>query len=241
MAETNSQSTVNAACLIHGSGYDWYYVDKLYNMLCRNLSVPVTLHVYTEPERAVPAHYVKHELTDWGFGGPKKSWWYKMQLFNSAHFAGPLLYFDLDVVIVNNIDWICQLNPEHFWTVKDFKYLWKISSFGINSSMMWWNTVKYSWIWENFNQQNIQQIVYRYRGDQDYLTDVLANRNLRYVNPEHVISWRWQASQGGYDFQRKTWYRPGAGTDIKNSSILVFHGNPKPHEIQDPVIQQHWC
>jgi hypothetical protein len=22
--------------------------------------------------------------------------------------------------------------------------------------------------------------------------------------------------------------------------VMVFHGNPKPHQVHDPVIAQHW-
>jgi hypothetical protein len=54
---------------------------------------------------------VKHILDDWGISGPKRSWWYKMQLFNPAHFAGNLLYFDLDVVIANQLNWIPNSAP----------------------------------------------------------------------------------------------------------------------------------
>jgi hypothetical protein len=60
-------------------------------------------------------------------------------------------------------------------------------------------------------------------------------------NQEQVKSWRWQCLDGGYDFRKKQWKTPNSGTLINyNTSILVFHGNPKPHEILDPAIVQHW-
>jgi hypothetical protein len=41
MAKKNRARTVDSitdcACVIHGTGYDWQYVEKLYNMLSRNL------------------------------------------------------------------------------------------------------------------------------------------------------------------------------------------------------------
>ena len=45
---------IDCACLIHHTLYDWSYVDKLYNSLCRNLTPTVRLHVYTESNRFVP-------------------------------------------------------------------------------------------------------------------------------------------------------------------------------------------
>ena len=88
---------LNCACVIHGDAYSFDYVDKLYSMLSRNFSIPIVLHVYTESHRIVPAHYIKHNLVEWPkIFGPKKSWWYKLQLFDRTHHSGNLLYFDLD-------------------------------------------------------------------------------------------------------------------------------------------------
>jgi hypothetical protein len=34
---------------------------------------------------------------------------------------------------------------------------------------------------------------------------------------------------------------PGAETKINPEvSVLIFHGNPKPHTCNDPFIFQHW-
>jgi hypothetical protein len=233
---------IDCACVIHGTGYDWRYVDNLYNMLSRNLSRPVRLHVYTESSRPVPAPYIKHELTDWKISGPKKSWWYKVQLFNSEHHRGPLLYFDLDVIIAKNIDWIWQLKTRHFWAVKDFKHLWRPTFQSINSSIMWWDTAQFDWVWRNFLNLDLEQTVKRFHGDQDYINSVILEQQRRYFNSDWVKSWRWQCLDGGYDFKRRTWKTPGSGTDIQDSTaIMVFHGNPKPDQTQDPVIVQHWC
>ena len=51
---------INVACLIHGDRYPWYYVDRLYNMVTRNLSRAVDFHVYTESHREIPDHMIKH-------------------------------------------------------------------------------------------------------------------------------------------------------------------------------------
>jgi hypothetical protein len=84
-----------------------------------------------------------------------------MQMFNSAHHSGPLLYFDLDTVIVNNIDWIHQLPLSYFWGVRDFKYLWRPNYHAINSSIMWWDTTQFDWVWRNFLDLNLEQTMKR--------------------------------------------------------------------------------
>jgi len=210
-------------------------------MLSRHISRGIRLHVYTEAHRAVPEPMIKHVLPTWGISGPKKSWWYKMCLFNSSEHAGPLLYFDLDTVIVNNIDWICDLPSTLFWAVKDFKYLWKPSYCSINSSIMWWDTKKFDYVWQNFQQQNLEQIMKQYRGDQDYLTTTIENSHVRYLDSERVKSWRWECLDGGYNFKRRNYQSAGLNTIIPSQTdILVFHGHPKPVDLQDPVIAKHW-
>jgi hypothetical protein len=201
----------------------------------------VTLHVFTESNRTVPAPYVKHDLIDWQISGPKKSWWYKMQLFNPDNFTGPVMYFDLDVVVLRNIDWIWQKSTRYFWAIKDFKYLWRPNSTDLNSSIMWWDSQRFSWIWKDFCQNDLRQQMRRFPGDQDYLSHALPAQHRRYFDGEHIKSWRWQTLDGGYDFRRKTWKNPGAGTNVDAlTSVLVFHGQPKPHEINDSVVQGHW-
>jgi hypothetical protein len=232
---------INCACVIHGTAYDWTYVDRLYNMLCRHITAGVVLHVYTEADRPVPAPYVKHSLIEWDIQVPRKAWWYKMQLFDPDHYRGPLLYFDLDIVIVNNIDWIWKQNPVNFWAVRDFKYLWKPSFTGINSSVMWWNTENFAYVWQNFKQLDLAKVMREYHGDQDFLTEFITHDRRRFLDPDRVRSWRWQCVDGGYDFRLKTSKKPGIGTCLTPlDSVLVFHGKPKPCQIQDSVIQQNW-
>lgn len=232
---------IHCACVIHGDGYTWDYVDRLYSMITRHITRPVILHVYTEDSRPVPAPYIKHSLIDWGISGPRKSWWYKLQLFNSNYHAGPLMYFDLDIVIVKNIDWIWKLNLQHFWTVRDFKYLWRTNYNGSNSSVMWWDTTKYNHIWDHAKKQKLTDFFRKYHGDQDYITEAISISDRRFLNPNWVKSWRWQCLDGGFNFSRRIYLSPGSGTYIdRDTSILIFHGSPKPHEVQDSLIIKHW-
>jgi hypothetical protein len=240
MTPTNTEP-LDCACVIHGTGYDWEYVERLYNMLNRHLTRPIRFHVYTEAERPVPDHMIKHSLADWGFAGPKKSWWYKLQLFNTQHHQGPLLYFDLDVVIVKNIDWIWKLNLKHFWAVRDFKYLWKPNCTTSNTSIMWWDTTKYQNVWNTVIDQNIDFFVKKYRGDQDFISAVIPEGQRRFFNTDWIKSWRWQCLDGGFSFSKRKYIEPDTGTNIdKNLGILIFHGLPKQHEITDQIIATHW-
>jgi hypothetical protein len=165
-----------------------------------------------------------------------------MQLFNPEHHSGNLLYFDLDCVIISDLEWIPVLSTECFWTIRDFRYLQRQSYSGMNSSVMWWNVAQYAHVWEAFNKLDINKVVIQYPGDQDYLGVVIDPTQRRYFEPHHVKSWRWQVADGGYDFASRRPKKPGSGAHIgDNTSILVFHGRPKPHECTaDPIIAGHW-
>lgn len=233
---------VHVGCVIHGKSYDWIYVERLRNMVSRNLSVPVTMHVWTEHDRSVSPCYVKHCLEEWpGISGPKQSWWYKMQMFDAKHFDGDLLYFDLDVVICNDLNWVLQYDTERFWTLRDFRYLQHDTHNRMNSSMMWWNVPRHQQVWEKFMHMTPSSAQQRYHGDQDFLQEAIDAQQRRFFPDGQIQSWRWSAWDGGMDFRTRRHRAPGTGTQINPGvSVLVFHGRPKPHEIRDPIIQQFW-
>lgn len=232
---------IDCACVIHGTAYSWTYVERLFNMLSRHITPGIRLHVYTEADRPVPESMIKHVLDPLAIANPKRSWWYKMQLFNTAHHAGPLLYFDLDTVIVGNIDWIWQQPTTYFWAIRDFKYLWRPNHTGINSSVMWWNTQHYQHIWDTFAQQDLAVNMRKYPGDQDYISAVIPENQRRFFDTYRVQSWRWQCLDGGYNFRKKCHQAPGTGTHVAdNTSIMIFHGNPKPDQITDHMVIAHW-
>lgn len=233
---------IDCACVIHGDRYDWRYVENLYAMVSQNLTAPVTFHVFTEASRSVPDHMIKHSLLDWPqVSGSRRAWWYKMQMFDPRHGLDRVLYFDLDVVITANLDWITALAPEYFWAIHDWRRFWKPHWQGINSSMMIWNQDHAAGIWKRFRKQGLDQCVKQYQGDQDFITDCVPRQTLRYFDEGLVHSWRWQIRDGGLDPKTRKYARPGAGSVLRpGTAVMIFHGKPKPHEVQDPIIQQFW-
>lgn len=233
---------IDCACLIHDTLYDWTYVDKLFNSLCRNLTPTVRMHVYTESNRQVPSHMIHHALTEWpGVRGPKQSWWYKIQLFNDEFHKGHLLYFDLDTVITKNIDWIWKCKPTCFWAVKDFKHLFRPRKTTINSSVMWFDVSKYSYIYKNFDSGAVRKKQMRFHGDQDYIHHEIPFDQLRYFDSARIKSWKWEVKDGGFDFGKRRYQNPESGTLIDDmTSVLVFHGDPKPHHVTDKDVVVHW-
>lgn len=233
---------LNCACVIHGDKYDWIYVERLYHMVRRYVSCDINFHVFTEVDREVPGYMIKHVLDDWpGISGPRKSWWYKMQVFDPQRIQGRVLYLDLDIIIVNDLDWVRDLSPKYFWAIRDWRYLWRPLYQGINSSVMFWDTERFSDIWRDFQSQDLGEIVQRYHGDQDYVSAVLPMEQRQFFPEEYIKSWRWQIKDGGMDFRSRTYRAPHAGSTLDPmAKIVVFHGQPKPHEVTDPMIDRYW-
>ena len=240
--QLGESSKLNCACVIHDNKYDWQYVEKLYNGLKRNLSPEIVFHVYTESDRAVPPHLVKHSLEEWpGLRGPKKSWWYKIQLFNSQQFSGNLLYLDLDTVITGNIDWIWNLTAQRLNARRDFRHLFRSNCSTINSSVMWFNTEKFSYVYDQFDHSKVSARQSRWQGDQDYISDTVPISDINFLPENKILSYKWQVREGGWNFKTRKSLNPGSPTLIqKDTSVLIFHGKPDPCDCADPVIRQYW-
>jgi len=211
-------------------------------MIARHLPGSFQFHVFTEHTRSVPAHMIKHALEPWpDVGGRRGAWWYKLQLFDPQHRLNQVLYLDLDTVIVSDLSWIYDLDRDYFWTLLDFKYLWRPAWQGINSSLMYVNPRKALNIWAPFENYSVQDIRRQFVGDQDYLNHIIDRNRLRFIDNIKAQSWRWQVHDGGMDQVSRGYRSPGQGSVLDPAtSLVVFHGAPKPHQVQDPQIAQHW-
>jgi len=233
---------LDCACVIHGDLYTWTYVEKLYSMLRKHLPCEFRFNVFTESHRYVPAHMIRHDIDEWaGVQGRRSAWWYKLQLFDPARKLNRVFYLDLDTVVVNDLSWILSLDTTYFWTIRDFKYLWRPDWQGINSSMMLFDAQRFFYVWQIFKEQGMSDIRKNFRGDQDFLTANIPDNQRRFIDQNKAMSWRWQVYQGGLDMKTRQYRSNTTPTMMQNhTSLVVFHGNPKPHEVSDPLIQTHW-
>jgi hypothetical protein len=235
-------SVLDCVCVIHGDRYDWRYVENLYAMLKKHVPVNFRLHVFTEPNRPVPDHMIRHDLEEWPeVSNTSRAWWYKIQMFDPSHDLNQVLYFDLDVVICAALEWVQDLDTQYFWAIHDWRRLWRPQWQGINSSMMFWNHKRFTQPWRKFLRLGLRQARLTYRGDQDLITAAIPRKQLRYFDSDLVRSWRWEIKDGGMDVRTRRYLCPGAHSIIPSgTAVMVFHGRPKPHEIQDTILQNFW-
>lgn len=95
-------------------------------------------------------------------------------------------------------------------------------------------------IWPKF-RDNKDRLMHMYHGDQDYLNaEIIEHR--RYLPENKIESYRWQVLHGGMDFRTRT-YPQQQDIDVKigdDTAIIVFHGDPKPHEVNNSKLQPYW-
>ena len=121
------------------------------------------------------------------------------------------------------------------------RFLDGIPTESITGELMWFNVNKFGWVWDKFSQADFLKTIKSYPGDQDYLNAVLDVNQRRFFDDAHFESFRWQCLDGGYDFFKRRHLQPGKGVVIQpDTSVVVFHGSPKPHESTDPLIKQLW-
>jgi hypothetical protein len=106
---------------------------------------------------------------------------------------------------------------------------------------MWWDTRTFDYVWKDFEQHTLEKLMKKYRGDQDYIADAVSSDHQRFLDSDRIKSWRWECINGGYNFKRQAHQNTDQETTISNTtSVLVFHGQPKPNNVQDPLIDLHW-
>lgn len=191
---------LTVACVRIGEKYGEDYVRKLLAMVARHLSVPHRFRVVRDPPKLPGAD----------------GCWSKLWMFDPSFADGPVLYFDLDVVISGPIDNLVSDGP--FRAMLDPR----VRPDGgpkLNSSVMSW----------------VPGAASRAVAD--------AHRRL---SPRGKPGGEWRGDQEFIETHIGTWeplpgvhsYKGGISLD---TTVAVFHGTPKPHEVADvPYVAAHW-
>ena len=220
---------VNVVCLYWGNKYETNYVNILYNMVERNLTIPHKFIIYTDHvkmHKLVPGDNVEvRKLPFHTYEG----WWNKLTLFSpEANLEGTCLYFDLDVVILDNIDCFFTYNnknSDHFVGMNDFNKTTKL----FNSSVMRFNNkIMTEYVWKEYLKD--KKMFDRLQGDQNVISMTIKQTPYYSSFPNE-----WTFSAKWYDrdnprFHRERWTfqkRP-------DSKVAIFHGKPNPHELINP-------
>ena len=194
--------TVWSVCV--GNKYNTQYVYALKEAIEQNLTVEHQFKCITT-ERLEGIYTVLPYA-------PYQGWWSKLNLFAPRIAEGPSLYFDLDVVITGNLDYLADYTDTFSAPAN-----WAQSGHGgIQSSVMAWPG-GWNLPFEKFNYQQDKE---RLWGDQEFLWELLEDDWQRIP---HVGSYKYHVRP---EQKIPDWMR-----------VCVFHGKPDPHEVKDECLQ----
>ena len=228
---------ITVLCVRFGSGYGIEYVERLRNMVSRHMTVPYEFVCLTDDNTKIDGVKILLQKNS----GYVKQWWHKVHMFDhSLPLEGRILYFDLDVVIHNNIDKLA-VNTNDFLGIRDFNRKfhpgWKI----LNSSTMCWTHGLHSDIYNEFKKN--PKLAMRLHGDQDWIW-TRAKDKIKFFPENWIQSYKWEIRNkseiininGSKNFR-----------DVKNDlrinpecCVAVFHGEPKPQDVKDKFVIDNW-
>lgn len=223
----------NFVCVCYGDKYAVEYVQKLYNMVKRNTTLPINFVVFTD-------HVKMHKMVEGDIDIRQfketdlQGWWNKLQLFHpDTYLPGVTLYMDLDVVITGNIDCFYSHEPQlDFCGMNDFNPSTKLW----NSSIMRFKQQDlHGRIWHKF-MSNRPEYLRRFAGDQNLISDFIKNTPGCGSFPDS-----WTQSYKWYDRKGNRYSRQDMKYDHNGESLVtVFHGQPNPHESEQEWVKNAW-
>src|ERR1019366_620938 len=147
-----------------------------------------------------------------------KGWWNKLALFKKGIFpdGDMILYLDLDTVITSGLDDIIKYDGE-FAILRDF-----YRPDGLQSSVMAWEANRHTHIWREWLRHGCPRTD---GGDQAWIETRMSNPDIwQDLFPDFFVS-----------------YKVHAAREIsKNARMVIFHGNPRPHEIKGGWMPHVW-
>jgi len=215
-------------CLKHGTKYSAEYVNKLYNMTTRHSSVPFKFACITENADGLDPNITVIPI-------PKYS------VFSSElPINGTILFLDLDIVVIKNIDSLWDFQPGKFCIIRDFNRSMIKDWNKFNSSVFRFEKGSHNYVWDNLVKDLSQ--TKRMHGDQDWIFSQIKT-GFVFWPTEWIQSYKWEVRDRTdlikVGNQRR--FKERASPVINGSTnILVFHGDPKPSEVEDLIVVQNW-
>jgi len=209
---------VTIVCVLKSGGaFTPDYVTKLYNMVERNTTQAYEFICLTDFPKIKDCQITKL-LND--FPG----WWSKIELFRPGLASTEkLIYFDLDTIILGNIDAFFEFGGE-FYGLRPWNRGNQLrGQFG--SGVMAWKSDSVNFIYNDFD---ISQISPHF-GDQAYISRSLTDNGVNYQPLQDVVS-------GIYSYKREC-SRKGPPSDAR---IICFHGRPRVHEVNESWVHEAW-
>jgi hypothetical protein len=233
-------------CMKWGHKYGPEYVNKLFNMVNRHLTLDFKMVCLTDDSNGInkqvecfpiPSLNLPYEIPERG--------WNKLSTFESDLYGlqGEALFLDLDVVILDNIDELFSI-PGDFFIIHDWKRPWRISG---NSSVYRFTLGEHPGLLTYF-VEHFDEVRDNFRNEQAFLSWYInKNSKLQYWPSEWCKSFKYHCLKP----LPLSFFIPPKPP--KGAKIIVFHGEINPpdaiqgtggkwyrHVLPSPWISDQW-
>jgi hypothetical protein len=216
--------TVNIICMKWGDKFGPEYVNNLYHMVKRNITLPFRFVCLTEKAEGIESDVEIKPLPDFIEPPPKYLKfclaWRKLTMFDNPLYdlKGKALFMDLDVVVIGNIDCFFSYT-EKLAIIENWSQPNRLIG---QSSVVCFEIGRHSHLLEKYRQQQIE-VLSNNRTEQVYITRELGEGNFKYFPDDWCKSFKMHCMPGGFlnSFMTPTKIPP-------HSKIIVFHGAPNP-------------
>lgn len=216
--------TVNIVCMKWGDKFGPEFVNNLYHMVKRNITLPFRFICMTEvpdgiekgveikplPEfQEPPAPYLKFCLA-----------WRKLALFDDPVYdlQGKTLFLDLDVVVIDNIDCFFSFSDK-LAIIENWSQPNRLIG---QSSVFCFDIGKYKHLLDKYRNQQ-DEVLRNNRTEQVYITRELGVGGFEYFPDDWCKSFKMHCMPGGVFNSFKI-----PAKIPENAKIIVFHGKPDP-------------
>lgn len=228
---------VTVLCVRFGTRYGREYVERLRNMIARQLTVPYEFVCLTDD--LVPIEGVRSIVQP--NAKYNRGWWHKVHMFDpDLDIRNRILYFDLDVVIHANIDKLIAKDTA-FYGIRDFNRKFHSNWNRLNSSAISWIGGQELDIWNKF-KENPSQVMKQFPGDQDWIWAVAKDR-LNYWPDNWLMSYKWEIrnkEELSFHNGKRNFVDTKDPEVPADCSVTVFHGDPKPQDVKDQFVVDNW-
>lgn len=209
---------LHIACVQKGNylGRGAEYVNKLYDMVRRNLPAGLAGSFVCFTDDFDLGYHPDIELRK--VPSFLQGWWSKLYLFKEGLFPSGdrVLFFDLDTLIVGPLDDLAAWDGP-FAILRDF-----YRPDGYQSSVMTWQAGFGHHIWERYVEADYP--THDVGGDQSWIERHTLGATLQDIFPGEFVSFKKDCGK----------YPP------KGARVIVFHGEPRPHDVQDGWVPDVW-
>lgn len=226
----------NVTCIKWGTLFGPEYVNRLYSGVRRNLPGPVRFICMTEHSEglhpdvevlALPVEPFHSEMSAALAVANRQGAMRKVSLFKSGlidNLEGPVLGFDLDVVITGDLTPILELEPGKVAMRHDWVEARRGRPTG-HGSVFRYDPARHGYLYDELAANPTTEVEVARGSEQRYTsTKAQARNDFTYIPNDLVVSFKHDC----LDLPPMNWVRPAKLTD--NARVVCFHGRPKMPE-----------